>query len=49
MLGDKWMMSVATLPTLPSGDLKALLAETAEIRASVAASAGPWAWNGGAK
>lgn len=49
VLGDRWMMSVETLPALKSDDLKAMLVETADIRAKLAASSGPWAWNGGAK
>lgn len=49
VLGDKWMMSVATFPALKSDELKALLTETAEMRAALAPNAGPWAWNGSAK
>ena len=49
VLGDKWMMSQAALPTLKSEELKALLAETAELRAKLVSGAGPWVWNGGGK
>ena len=49
VLGDRWMMSQAALPGLKSEELKALLAETAELRVKLVSGAGPWAWNGGGK